>query len=327
MIDGQKSMDLRRLGEEVRQYRLAKDIASYQGRAKELLDELEKLDLLPCKAKEISILTGGRVNYCSGSYGGDYGRCFLKVSPGTTEAKFYRHSMAGRIRAQGAYFSTPDCKFIANANEFSVLAFEWVDNWSEEKSQRLDQIRIAGLAEYHYANRVFGESHRLSGIPYHRLSVRESSLSILEARSVDNPILEDQRLVVRDWRLIEEVMKGLPITLNVRDSGRSNVVVDRGRVILIDNGATHYAPIGFDLWSYVIGYNDIWSGADEVLSSYLDAVPMHREYLSYKAIKSSCVGAACIMGLDAFLKHGKYINDKKVHNLQKAAFRLFEEYR
>lgn len=311
-------------GTVARDFRLRKHLAGYRKEASDLLIDLQNANLLPCRAEEVTLLAEGRVNYCSGYFGDGDKKRFLKVAPGDLERRYYEHAIANRIRCRGDHFVVPQCKYIRSAHGLNIFAFEWMDELDAQRDNSLDICRTRGLGEYNAVNLVSSDKKKLTGVPTHPGFIRDTTVQVLADLGFETNILEAQEEIISRWPAVGAVLAKGPLALSVRDSSRANVLVQRDKAVMIDNGAAHYAPMGFDLWSYLDTNEDMIKTAEKLSTVYMDSAPFRDLGLASEFVAISSVAASCIIGLDRFVRNKAYHKPKRIIALQFAALKLIE---
>jgi hypothetical protein len=316
---------LRTLGENARNLRLKGDFEAYLVAATTMLNTLESFDILPCPADRIEVLSGGRVNYITGKATLDGHQVFIKICPPGIEDAFYRAALEGQIRINGSHFLVPACYAMNDDHGVSVFALQYFGTMSNIESATEDSIRVKGLGEFSHLNR---KAERIqNNLPAHRLIIRESSVARMKSslKLEDNsPEIETHKTIIKNWKPIEQRLRASRFSLCVRDSSRDNVVVADNKAILCDTGAVHYAPIGFDLWSFAAKSDNVCSSAIDYASIFQASMRDTDQAVDVDDLQFVTCAAACIMCLDTFVGNSYYGNHSMVAKLHKVALSLID---
>ncbi len=320
---------LESLGKQAKERRLSQDRDGYEHAASRYLKALAEIGSLPVDLDSVELMYGGRVNYLSAAAVDDNGRkVFLKITPGKQEAAFYRGVLSGNILSKGELFFVPDCYEVIEVAGTFIFVLQHVDDINDQAGEQEDEIRIAGLAEFSASNLIPKNSKGVTGLPRHRLYLRENSIERMQAAlglEGKGPEVLAQRELIERWACVHERLQSFQKALCVRDAGRGNVAVSGGMALFCDCGAMQYGPMGFDLWCYVITQPDVNSAAERMAATYTGALGLEVSAPSIGDVVFVAKAAGCIMALDVFVGNSMYGNRSMIEKMQLIAQQLIEE--
>jgi hypothetical protein len=308
--------------EQAKKARLARQKDAYKDHARLCLDELRAQGFLPDDTQVIKIMSGGRVNYFTAKLCIDEKIIFAKMSAGGLESRVLKHMQLENIVISGSSFSAPKCMKIIEVGPAFLYFFEHFEGLETTPGVEQDEIRLRGLSEFNVRNTAYPDDTRLSGIPKHRNYMRPESVDKLIRLGLDDDIISNQKRILSKWGAVLPLLKKAPLCICIRDSGRKNVCLSDGKAALIDFGATHYAPLGFDMWSYLMKSPNMIERALEIADAHYARHEL--KGVSAESIAISGTSAAGIMGLDTFLGISNYASAKRIGELQKMILDLLE---
>lgn len=306
--------------ESFKNLRLQGKIEEYRAQAARCVEILRQRELIPEEFELCEILSGGRVNYFTAKLRSKEREVFVKFASGQLEARVLRYGMSGQIATAGQRFNSARCLQIIEVDSSFLYIFDWLGTLEITRTEEDDEIRLRGLAEFNLLNRIATPEGRLAGIPRHSLAIRPRSLDALQARGAPDDLIARQKEVMAAWHRASQALQKCSLCPSIRDSGRGNVAIQGGSAVLVDFGASHYTPVGFDMWPYVFETPDIQTSAASVARSiYGPDLPTD---ISPDEIALAGAAAACLMVLDVFVGSRSYISERTIRKLQETAIDL-----
>jgi hypothetical protein len=310
---------MRELAEQARAHRVRRNVAGYKSAATELLRQLEKVNALPCGAQQVTLYSKGNVNYLTGRFTSDGVTYFLKVCPPGIETLYYLEAHQGNIITEGNSFVTPKCYGLRHSNDIAIIALQHLHGFRVGETQADQITRARGLGEFAYLN-AFAPCLKL--LPVHRLCIRRTSIDrmrdILHLQE-DSPEITAQADIISRWPVVEQRLRTVKKSLCVRDSSEDNVVLYETVTAIIDPGAVHYAPIGFDIWGLIATSDSPLRAARALSVAFLTDAERHRLKVYPNDLEFVALAAACIMCLDVFVGNSFYGNLSMVRRFQSIA--------
>lgn len=307
--------------ESIKKLRLQGMNGEYSGQAALIFSDMQRQGFVPAEFSQFEILSDGRVNFFTARMWSNQREVFVKFSQGNLEALFHKYGIENKLVTNGMFFISPRCRQIVQIDSCFLYFFDYLAELDGTQSAAMDDIRLRGLAEFNMLNLCTTEKDRLTGIPKHRFKIRPESIRTLQIRGASAEIISQQFKILSKWDCVSLALEKFRLCLCVRDSGRENVTVRNGQAAIIDFGAAHYAPIGFDIWSYIFDAPDVIAQSSSLADTYYRPAS---KGISTEAVALAGAAAACILVLDVFLSSRSFISERRILELQKTAMDLTE---